>query len=450
MVVQPDIIAAPATAPGKGAVGIIRVSGGQLKRLISGILGFMPEPRIAHLANFYDHDKSIIDKGIALYFPAPNSYNGENILELHGHGGKIVMDMLLRRVIELGARVALPGEFTERAFLNQKLDLTQAEGIADLIESDTEQAARCAQRSLQGQFSKKINDLKAILIELRSYIEASIDFVEEDIDFLSKGKVEDRLKKLYSTLQSLRHTAKQGCVLMEGMTIVLAGRPNAGKSSLLNRLSGNETAIVTEWEGTTRDVLRENIQIDGLPVHIVDTAGLRQTDDNIEKVGVERAYAAIRNADRILFVIDKVNPGEGEDTELLLSFPDNIEVTKVYNKIDLLGISPTILNSPDCTEIHLSAKTGQGMDLLRRHLTESVGYDRSAESIFTARRRHLEALLKTESQISNALNDLKENLGSEIIAEQLRLAQNELCQITGEFATDDLLGEIFSHFCIGK
>lgn len=443
-----DTIVALATPPAKGAIGIVRVSGSNVQELMKGILGFSPTPREACLAPFLEHDGSVIDTGIAIYFPAPRSYTGEDILELQGHGGIVVMDMLLRRLVSLGARMARPGEFTERAFLNNKIDLAQAEAIADLIESGTEKAARCAQRSMQGEFSKRINVLKDLLIELRMYTEASIDFVGEDIDFLSEGNIADRLQGLLTNIESVGKTARQGHLLRDGMTIVIAGRPNAGKSSLLNVLAGKETAIVTEWEGTTRDVLRESIQIDGMPLHIIDTAGLRETEDQIEKVGIERAYGEINNADRVLFIIDDSNPAN--EQELPASFPTNIKVTKVFNKIDLTGTEPKLLETRNGTEISISVTEGKGLDLLVKHLKQCVGYNQDTEAVFIARRRHLEALQQAEIYVHNAITALQQNYGCEILAEELRLAQNAVSEVTGEFTSEDLLGQIFSGFCIGK
>ena len=429
-------------------MGIVKVSGSNIQSLMQGILGFLPNPRSAHRSSFIDCDNSVIDSGIAIYFPAPHSYTGEHVLELQGHGGIVVMDMLLKRLCGLGARMARPGEFTERAFLNNKLDLTQAEAIADLIESDTEKAARCAQQSMQGEFSKRIKAIKDVLVNIRMYIEASIDFVDEDIDFLSDGNIEKRLHELLSNIASLKKTAQKGCLLRNGMTIVIAGRPNAGKSSLLNFLSGNETAIVTEWEGTTRDVLRETIQIDGMPLHIIDTAGLRQTENQIEKEGMKRAYKEIEKADRLLYIVDSAIPSD--DVKLFETFPNSLKITKIFNKIDLTGIKPKRVDTSEFTEIFMSIKYDQGTDLLIDHLKQCVGFDQNTEAVFTARRRHLVALDETENYIHNAVNTLGQNIQCELLAEDLRLAQNTLSTITGEFTSDDLLGEIFSGFCIGK
>ena len=443
-----DTIAAIATPPGKGGVAIIRISGPDIRPVAQGILGQLPQPRYATFLSFLEQDDSVIDTGIALYFPAPASYTGEEVLELQGHGGTVVMDMLLRRVLILGARLARPGEFTQRAFLNDKIDLAQAEAVADLIDSTTEQAVRSAQKSLQGVFSKRIHKLVEELIEVRVYVEAAIDFVEEEIDFLSDGAVEARVHVLLTQLENIRHSAGQGCLLRDGMTVVIAGRPNAGKSSLLNALAGREAAIVTEVEGTTRDVIRERIQIDGMPLHIIDTAGLRHSEDRIEQEGIRRAREEIAKADRILLLID--DGFHQDDAELAASFPPDLPVTRIYNKIDLTGTAASIEGTPDGTEIYLSVKTGEGMDLLDAHLKQSVGFEAETDDVFTARRRHIEALDKAHGFIENGLLQLQTARAGELLAEELRQAQRCLSEITGEFTTDDLLGRIFGSFCIGK
>lgn len=358
------------------------------------------------------------------------------------------MDMLLRRVVELGARLARPGEFTERAFLNNKMDLAQAEAVADLIESSTEQSVRSAQKSMQGVFSTQVNGLVVEITELRVFVEAAIDFVEEEIDFLSDGVVESRISKLTDHIQTIQKTAVQGRLLRDGMTVVLAGKPNAGKSSLLNALAGHEAAIVTEIAGTTRDVLRERIQIDGMPLHIIDTAGLRESENEVEKEGIRRAHEEIGKADRILLLIDKSETEH--ENHLLKSLPENLNVTKVYNKIDLTGEEPSIIESGETCEIYLSIKTGSGMDLLKEHLKQCMGYNEGADNVFIARRRHIEALNQAEVYLQSAMIQLQENQAGELVAEDLRLAQNCLAEITGEFTSDDLLGKIFSSFCIGK
>jgi tRNA modification GTPase len=372
---------------------------------------------------------------------------GEDTVEIQGHGGSVVLDMLLRRILSLGARLANPGEFSERAFLNGKLDLAQAEAIADLIASSTEQSARSAQKSMQGVFSEQINFFVEELIELRIYVEAAIDFVDEEIDFLSDGVVENRIIRLLQSIQAILVTAQQGRLLRDGMTVVLAGKPNAGKSSLLNALAGHDAAIVTDIAGTTRDVLKERIQIDGMPLHIIDTAGLRESDNAVEQEGVRRAHAEILKADKILLLIDVNDP---EPDSISKTLPSNISITKVYNKIDLLKIQPKITENENGTQIYLSVKQGIGMDLLQQHLKQSVGFDGATDNVFISRRRHIEALTKGEHFVQNALEQLQNNLAGELVAEDLRQAQNHLSEITGEFTSDDLLGKIFSSFCIGK
>jgi tRNA modification GTPase len=447
LALNPDTIAAIATPPGNGGVGIIRISGTLVTEIAKQLLNKSLIPRHALFSSFIDDDGSVIDSGISLYFPAPASYTGEDILELQGHGGSVVLDMLLRRVISLGARLANPGEFTERAFLNNKLDLAQAEAVADLIESSTEQSVRSAQKSMQGVFSAQINELVNELTELRIYVEAAIDFVDEEIDFLTDGVVENRIIRLLQGIRQIQKTAQQGRLLRDGMTVVLAGKPNAGKSSLLNALAGHEAAIVTDIAGTTRDVLRERIQLDGMPLHIIDTAGLRESDNSIEKEGIRRAHEEIQKADKILLLIDAREP---ETEDLLKTLPTNIDITKVYNKIDLLGIAPEIKQTEDGYSCYLSIKTGEGMDLLKQHLKQSVGFNEATDNVFIARRRHIEALRKGHEYVASALNQLQVSQAGELVAEDLRQAQMCLAEITGQFTSDDLLGKIFSSFCIGK
>jgi len=442
-----DTIAAIATPPGNGGVGIIRISGNKAKDIAQQLIHKDLQARHAHYASFYDADKNIIDSGLALFFPNPASFTGEDTVEIQGHGGAVIMDMLLRRILSLGSRIARPGEFSERAFLNNKLDLAQAEAIADLIESSTEQSARSAQKSMQGVFSRQINELVEELIELRIYVEAAIDFVDEEIDFLSDGVVENRVIRLLKAIQNILQTAQQGRLLRDGMTVVLAGKPNAGKSSLLNALAGHEAAIVTDIAGTTRDVLKERIQIDGMPLHIIDTAGLRESDNAVEIEGIRRAHAEIQKADKILLLIDANDP---ESDSLLKTLPEHTSLTKIYNKIDLLGRKPEIIEKEEGTEIYLSIKKELGMDLLSQHLKQSVGFDATADNVFIARRRHIEALTKGHKFVQNALSQLQHNQAGELVAEDLRQAQNHLSEITGEFTSDDLLGKIFSSFCIGK
>ncbi|WP_411726259.1 tRNA uridine-5-carboxymethylaminomethyl(34) synthesis GTPase MnmE [Methyloglobulus sp.] len=444
---QIDTIAAIATPPGNSGVGIIRISGGLVTEIAAQLIKKNLTPRTALFSAFLESDNSVIDSGIALYFSAPASYTGEDVLELQAHGGSVVLNMLLRRVLALGARLARPGEFTERAFLNNKLDLAQAEAVADLIASSTEQSVRSAQRSMQGVFSDQINTLITELTELRVYIEAAIDFVDEEIDFLTDGVVENQLISLIKRLEVIQQTARQGRLLRDGMTVVLAGKPNAGKSSLLNVLAGHDAAIVTDIAGTTRDVLRERIQIDGMPLHIIDTAGLRESSHAVEQEGIRRAHEEIRKADKVLLLIDA---RDAETKPLLDSIPEGLDITTVYNKIDLLNAAPEIKNTEAGTQIYLSIKTGAGMDLLIQHLKQSVGYNDATENIFIARTRHLEALRKSHELVQNALHQLQTTQASELIAEDLRLAQQALAEITGEFTSDDLLGKIFSSFCIGK
>ncbi|WP_262965392.1 tRNA uridine-5-carboxymethylaminomethyl(34) synthesis GTPase MnmE [Methylobacter psychrophilus] len=447
MLLYQDTIAAIATPPGNGGVGIIRISGTLVTEITKQLLNKSLIPRHALFTSFIDNDGGIIDSGISLYFPAPASYTGEDILELQGHGGSVVLDMLLRRVISLGARLANPGEFTERAFLNNKLDLAQAEAVADLIESSTEQSVRSAQKSMQGVFSAQINELVTELTELRIYVEAAIDFVDEEIDFLTDGVVENRIIRLLQSIQQIQKTAQQGRLLRDGMTVVLAGKPNAGKSSLLNALAGHEAAIVTDIAGTTRDVLRERIQLDGMPLHIIDTAGLRESDNSIEKEGIRRAHEEILKADKILLLIDAREP---ETEDLLKTLPPNIDITKVYNKIDLLGLTPEIQQTEDGYSCYLSIKTGEGMDLLKQHLKQSVGFNEATDNVFIARRRHIEAIRTGYEFVESALNQLQVSQAGELVAEDLRQAQMSLAEITGTVTSDDLLGKIFSSFCIGK
>ncbi|MEF3074837.1 tRNA uridine-5-carboxymethylaminomethyl(34) synthesis GTPase MnmE [Methylobacter sp. Wu1] len=443
-----DTIAAIATPPGNGGVGIIRISGPDIPVIAKQLLTKPLQPRFALFSSFLGEDGSAIDSGIALYFPAPASYTGEDVLELQGHGGSVVLDMLLRRVLSLGVRLANPGEFTERAFLNNKLDLAQAEAVADLIESSTEQSVRSAQKSMQGVFSQQVNALVDELTELRTYVEAAIDFVDEEIDFLSDGVVENRIVHLLERIEQIQATAQQGRLLRDGMTVVLAGKPNAGKSSLLNALAGHDAAIVTDIAGTTRDVLRERIQLDGMPLHVIDTAGLRESENVVEKEGIRRAQEEIKQADRILLLLDS---RESEDEQQLLSYlPDNVSITKIYNKIDLIGREPEIRQTAASFEIHLSVKTGAGMELLSQHLKQCMGYHEQTDNVFIARRRHIEALRKGHEFVLSALHQLQDSQAGELVAEDLRQAQNSLGEITGKFTSDDLLGKIFSSFCIGK
>jgi len=450
-----ETIAAVATAQGRGGVGIVRVSGPLASQLAQAICQRELQPRYAHYGPFFADAKQVIDEGLALYFSGPNSFTGEDVLELQGHGGPVVLDLLLRRCVQLGARLARPGEFSERAFLNDKLDLAQAEAIADLIEASSEQAARNALRSLQGEFSRRVHGLTERLISLRIYVEAAIDFPEEEIDFLADGHVLNLLDGVRTDLAGVLREAGQGALLRDGMTVVIAGRPNAGKSSLLNALAGREAAIVTEIAGTTRDVLREHIHIDGMPLHVVDTAGLRDTEDQVERIGVERALKAISEADRILLVVDATAP-EADDPfalwpEFLDQRPDPAKVTLIRNKADLTGesVALEVCNDGHVT-ISLSAKSTDGLDLLREHLKACMGYEQTSESSFSARRRHLEALRQAAAHLEHGHAQLTLAGAGELLAEDLRMAQQALGEITGAFSSDDLLGRIFSSFCIGK
>ena len=455
MSVPAQTIAAVATAQGRGGVGIVRVSGPLARAAAQAFCERELKPRYAHYGPFYGENREVLDEGIALYFPGPHSFTGEDVLELQGHGGPIVLDMLLQRCIQLGCRLARPGEFSERAFLNDKLDLAQAEAIADLIEASSAQAARNALRSLQGAFSQRVHNLTEQLIGLRIYVEAAIDFPEEEIDFLADGHVLGMLDKVREELSTVQREAGQGALLRDGMTVVIAGRPNAGKSSLLNALAGREAAIVTEIAGTTRDVLREHIHIDGMPLHVVDTAGLRDTDDHVEKIGVQRALKAIGEADRVLLVVDSTAP-EAEDPfalwpEFLEQRPDPAKVTLIRNKADLSGENIALEVSADGhVTISLSARSTAGLDLLREHLKACMGYEQTSESSFSARRRHLEALSHASAALEHGRAQLTLAGAGELLAEDLRQAQHSLGEITGAFSSDDLLGRIFSSFCIGK
>jgi tRNA modification GTPase len=443
-----ETIAAVATPPGRGGVGVVRIAGPAVPAIAHALLGRLPEPRVATFGAFCESDGRAIDAGLALYFPAPRSFTGDDILELHGHGGPVVMDLLLARVLALGARLARPGEFSERAFLNGKLDLAQAEAVADLIASDSAQAARAAMRSLEGALSAEVHTLVEALVELRVYVESAIDFPEEEIDFLTEGGVRERLEGLLERLRQLAAGARHGQLLREGMRVVIAGRPNAGKSSLLNCLAGREAAIVTEVPGTTRDVLREHIHIDGMPLHVIDTAGLRESEDRIEREGVRRAWLEIRGADRVLLVMDDRDGDVALDGEFAGGL-EGMALTVVRNKIDLTGRSSGLADGPLGPEVAVSALTGLGLEALRTHLKSCVGYEGSAQGTFIARRRHLEALARAESALERGREQLGLRAG-ELLAEELRAAQQALGEITGEFTTEDLLDRIFSSFCIGK
>ncbi len=450
-----DTIVAQATAPGRGGVGIIRVSGPKANQVALEVTGKTLKPRYAEYLPFQAEDGTVLDQGIALYFPNPHSFTGEDVLELQGHGGPVVMDMLIKRILGIeGVRAARPGEFSERAFLNDKMDLTQAEAIADLIDASSEEAAKSALQSLQGQFSQRIQTLVESLIHLRIYVEAAIDFPEEEIDFLADGKVSGDLQAIIDNLDAVRKEANQGAIMREGMKVVIAGRPNAGKSSLLNALSGKESAIVTDIAGTTRDVLREHIHIDGMPLHIIDTAGLRDASDEVEKIGIERAWDEIAQADRVLFMVDGTTTDATDPKDIWPDFvdrlPNNMGMTVIRNKADQTGENMGICHVNDPTLIRLSAKTGSGVDALRTHLKECMGFSGNTEGGFMARRRHLDALERAAQHLQIGQEQLEGYMAGEILAEELRITQQHLNEITGEFSSDDLLGRIFSSFCIGK
>jgi len=447
---QFDTIAAIATATGLGGVGIVRISGLNAAKIGENIVKKLPKPRFAEYLPFLDAQGEAIDMGLALYFVAPSSFTGEDIVELQGHGGRVVLDRLLQRTIELGARLANPGEFAERAFLNDKMDLTQAEAIADLIEAGSEQAARSAIQSMQGVFSKKIHALVKALITVRMYVESAIDFPEEEIDFLSDGKILQQIDDILQDFVAIMQEAKQGVLLRDGMRVVLVGQPNTGKSSLLNALAGRDSAIVTDIAGTTRDVLKEEIHIDGLPLHIFDTAGLRESTDKVEQEGIRRAWLEIEQADRILVLVDDREGITPEDTQILQQLPEELPITVIHNKIDLTAQTAEIIVEKGQAHIKLSAKKDYGLDILRKHLQQTMGFEKTNESTFLARRRHLDALDRAYKFTQHSQQQLIETKAGELVAEDLRMAQHALAEITGEFTNDDLLGEIFSSFCIGK
>jgi tRNA modification GTPase len=450
---SPDTIVAIASAAGRGAVAVIRVSGPLAPQIATGILGALPAPRLARFSRFLDAGGQSVDEGIALYFPAPASYTGEHVLELQGHGGALVADMLLQRLLELGCRMARPGEFSERAFLNGKIDIAQAEAIADLIDAGTAAAARAAVRSLQGEFSARIADLKSRITELRAYVEAAIDFPDEEIDFLSDHALGARLAGVFAAFESITAAARQGALLREGLHVVIAGKPNAGKSSLLNVLAGNEVAIVTEVPGTTRDLLRQQVHLDGLPLNLVDTAGLRAAVDVAEVEGVRRARNEMTRADRVLYIVDAGLTGGGDSNAWaaeLEQLPAGVPVTLVFNKIDLTDSAARLDEAAVPPRVFLSARTGAGVDLLRTHLKATVGYRETESGALAARRRHLDALQRARQHVQSAADILSSTRAFELFAEDLRLAQQDLSEITGEFTSEDLLGEIFGSFCIGK
>lgn len=445
-------IAAIATPPGHGGIGIVRISGPDTAAIARAALGQLPRPRWATCVAFRDGAGQTIDRGLALYFPAPHSYTGEHVLELHGHGGPAVLGLLLKRAFELGARPARPGEFSERAFLNGKLDLAQAEAVADLIASASESAARAAGRSLSGEFSARVHGLSEALIDLRLHIEAALDFPEEEIDFPADATLRERCRAVLEDSAELLARARQGRLLRDGLTVVLAGPPNAGKSSLLNALAQQDSAIVSPVPGTTRDVLREHIALDGLPLTLLDTAGLRDTADDVESEGVRRARAAAQQADRVLLLVDDSAVDEAQIAALAARLPPGITHTLVRNKIDLTGRAPGLIHEGDAArapELAMSLKTGAGLTALREHLKAGAGYRAEAPGTFSARRRHVEAITRARALVEQAGARLASRQG-ELAAEELRQAHQALSEITGEFTPDDLLGRIFADFCVGK
>jgi tRNA modification GTPase len=447
---NPDTIAAIATPPGKGAIAILRISGAASAAVATALLGRLPEPRRATLATFHDADGRALDQGLVVYFPAPASFTGECMVELQGHGGPVVQDALLRRLLQLGCRNARPGEFTERAFHNGKLDIAQAEAVADLIDAGTGAAARAAMRSLRGEFSARVADLQGQLTGLRAWVEASLDFPDEEIDLLRERELAARLAQLFGAFDALGHAARQGALLRDGLTVVIAGPPNAGKSSLMNRLAGVDVAIVTPQAGTTRDVLRERVHLDGIPLHLIDTAGLRAASDPVEAEGIRRARLEIQRADRCLYVVDASAGDAQQQATQLADLPPGVPVTVVYNKIDLHPAPPPAGDSaaPPCVAV--SAASGEGLERLRDHLKAIAGCSEGGEGALSARRRHLDALARARTHVQAAADVLAASAAPELFAEDLRLAQQALGEITGEFTSDDLLGTIFASFCIGK
>lgn len=443
-----DTIVAIATPPGRGGVGIIRLSGPRALAIAEQMNGKKSlKPRYVTFCSFYQNKQEVLDQGVMIYFKAPHSFTGEDIVELQAHGSPIVLDLLVKECVALGARLARPGEFSERAFLNDKMDLTQAEAIADLIHASSQTAARMALKSLQGDFSERINSLNQELIYLRMYVEAAIDFPEEEIDFLNDGKVSGLLKAILDKLALIRSEANQGVILREGLSIVIAGRPNAGKSTLINALAGRDIAIVTNVPGTTRDVMREHILLDDIPLHIIDTAGLRESDDVVEQEGIKRAWLELQKADCVLLVVDVNDPSQDAliTKEVRASLPDEVPIITVYNKIDIQGLPA----KAEQAAVYISAQTGQGIDDLKAMIKAIVGYQ-PEEGQFLARRRHLHALDEAKNLLETGQMQLQTHRAGELLAEDLRLAHLALCTITGEFSSDDLLGTIFSSFCIGK
>jgi len=451
-----DTICAVATPSGRGGISIIRLSGQKSRDIAEKIIGFSPTPRHAHYGPFYNASGETIDTGITLYFPGPDSFTGEDIVEFQGHGGPFVIDSLLQELLAQGLRPARPGEFSERAFLNDKIDLAQAEAIADLIDSQSAEAARFAMRSLQGDFSRQVNDMVTAIIDLRKYVEAAMDFPDEEVDFLASGDVKNRLHDIQSKLDGVLAQARQGSIMKEGLTVVIAGEPNAGKSSLLNVLAGQSRAIVTDIAGTTRDTLREHITIDGMPLHVIDTAGLHDSQDLVEQEGIRRAWHEIHQADLVLLVIDSTKPWQPGSSPLWRELKPVIDegktVFRVFNKIDLSGAdeNPLVDDKDAFTDLHVSAKTRSGISTLKEALKQFAGLNASVEGGFIARRRHLDALHRSQDFLVKARQQLEENHAGELVAEELKQAHQALESITGAYSADDLLGEIFSSFCIGK
>ena len=442
-----DAIAAIATPPGRGGIGIVRVSGNDLKEFSLAIISRIPETRVATRAEFLAGDGSVIDTGIALYFPAPGSYTGEDVLELQGHGGPVILQMLLRRCIELGARIAEPGEFTRRAFLNDKLDLAQAEAVADVIEAASESAARCALRSLKGEFSGEVNAINSDLLALRTWIEATLDFPEEDLEEADRREMATRLGGLKEVVSRTLLKSQQGSILRAGLNVVLVGQPNVGKSSLLNRLAREDVAIVTSTPGTTRDALRQTIQVRGIPINVIDTAGLREASDEVEVIGMQRTWQSIGRADLVMLVVEAAKGVTDGDRVILAGFPEGLSHITVFNKVDLVSIAPALSPQNRDAVIFVSAKTGEGIDELQVALEKASGWQASGEDVFLGRERHIVALKSALSALEEA-DALLDHL--ELLAEELRAAHKSLGTITGEVTADDLLGEIFSSFCIGK
>jgi tRNA modification GTPase len=446
---DPDTICARATAPGRGGIQVIRVSGSAVKAIAVALTGDLPPPRYAALKDFRDAQGQAIDTGILLFFPGPGSFTGEDVLEIQAHGGSVVCELLLERLLQLGARLATPGEFSRRAFLNDKLDLSQAEAIADLIDSRSQAAARAAQRSLSGRFSDLVLGLNEQVTALRVHVEAALDFPEEEVDFLDDDALQARLQQVSMAFDAVEKSLHQGVLLRDGAEVVLAGRPNAGKSSVLNALAGYDAAIVTEIPGTTRDLVREHIDLDGLPLHIIDTAGLRDDAGRIEAEGIRRARAQLATADHALLIVDATTDWQTTATALKAELPEGLACTLVINKIDLRSDTP--LASPkDGRQLYVSAKTGEGMPALAEHLKASLGFEAPGEGTVIARQRHLDALHRARQHFNEGCLQLSENRAGELLAEELLQVQNALAEITGEFHSDDLLGEIFANFCIGK